>query len=192
MKETKVKFKNFSSIVNAYWRQVQKNDERTERQTVAEWRRLNLICNTLKQSHVQNFSSTSQRDTLSSQRSITPSKIDAKWQYSNLLCSKLKQSHVQNFSSICQSMQEKTTEKCISYILSSKRGITPSKIDAKWWHSNLICRTLKTKSCAKFQLNMSKHVGEKCGKLYFLHTKSTKKLNSFKNWRKVTTLELAL
>ena len=33
---------------------------------------------------------------------------------------------------------------CISYILSSQRGITPSKIDAK--------------------LNMSKHVGEKCGK----------------------------
>ena len=24
---------------------------------------------------------------------------------------------------------------------------------------------IKTKSCAKFQLNMSKHVGEKCGKL---------------------------
>ena len=113
LKETKVKFKNFSSIVNAYWRQVQKNDERTERQTVAEWRHLNLICNTLKQSHGQNFSLTSERDILSSQRSITPSKIDAKWQHSNLLCSTLKQSHVQNFSSICQSMQEKTTENCV-------------------------------------------------------------------------------
>ena len=103
-KRNQSQIKNFSSIVNAYWRQVQKNYERTERQTVAEWRHLNLICNTLKQSHVQNFSSTSQRDSLSSQRSITPSKIDAKWQHSNLLCSTLKQSHVQNFSSICQSM----------------------------------------------------------------------------------------
>ena len=104
LKETKVKIYNFSSIVDEYWRQVQKNDERTERQTVAEWRHLNLICNTLKhicntlkQSPAQNFNSTSQRDILSSQRNITPSKIDAKWQHSNLLCSTLKQSHVQKF-----------------------------------------------------------------------------------------------
>ena len=41
---------------------------------------------------------------LSSQRGITPSKIDAKGRHSNLLCSTLKQSHVQNDSSICQSM----------------------------------------------------------------------------------------
>ena len=47
----------------------------------------------------------------------------------------------------------------ISYILSSQRGITPSKIDTKWRHSNLICSTLK-----KSHVNMSKHVGEKCGK----------------------------
>ena len=50
---------------------------------------------------------------LSSQRGITPSKIDAKWQHSNLLCSTLKQSNMQNFSSICQSMQEKTAENCV-------------------------------------------------------------------------------
>ena len=47
---------------------------------------------------------------LSSQRGITPSKIDAKWRHSNLICSTLKQSHVQNFSSICQSMYEKSAE----------------------------------------------------------------------------------
>ena len=50
---------------------------------------------------------------LSSQRGITPSKIDAKWQHSILLCSTLKQKYVQNFSSICQSMQEKTAEYCV-------------------------------------------------------------------------------
>ena len=33
-------------------------------------------------------------------------------------------------------------------------------MDAKWRHSNLICST----SCIKFQLNMSKHVWENCGK----------------------------
>ena len=47
---------------------------------------------------------------LSSQRGITPSKIDAKWQHSNLICSTFKQSHVQNFSSIYQSMYEKSAE----------------------------------------------------------------------------------
>ena len=38
---------------------------------------------------------------------------------------------------------EKCGKQCISYILSSQRGITPSKIDAKWQHSNLLCSTLK-------------------------------------------------
>ena len=47
---------------------------------------------------------------LSSQRGITPSKIDANWRHSNLVCSTVKQSHVQNFSSICQSMYEKSAE----------------------------------------------------------------------------------
>ena len=41
---------------------------------------------------------------LSSQRGITPTKIDAKWRQSNLICSTPKQGHVQNVSSICQSM----------------------------------------------------------------------------------------
>ena len=100
IKETKVKFKISAQLSMHIGGKFRKNYERTERQTVAEWRHLNLICNTLKQRPVQNFSSTSQRDILSSQRSITPSKMDAKWQHSNLLCSTLKLSHVQNFSSI--------------------------------------------------------------------------------------------
>ena len=47
---------------------------------------------------------------LSSQRGITPWKIDVKWRPSNMICSSSKQSHVQNFSSICQSMKEKSAE----------------------------------------------------------------------------------
>ena len=50
----------------------------------------------------------------------------------------------------------------------------------------------KTKSCAKFQLNMLKHVREKCGKLYFQYSKFQKGQNSNKTWRKLTTLELDL
>ena len=45
-------------------------------------------------------------------------------------------------------VREKCGKLCISSILSSKRGKTPTKI-----------------AYAKFQLNMSKHDGEKCGKL---------------------------
>ena len=44
-------------------------------------------------------------------------------------------------------MSKHVGEKCgklhITYILSSERGITPSKIDAKWRHSHLICSTVK-------------------------------------------------
>ena len=48
-----------------------------------------------------------------------------------------------------------------------KDGWTESKTGAEWWHSNLIyiVKYIKTKSYEKFQINMSKHVGEKCGKL---------------------------
>ena len=42
----------------------------------------------------------------------------------------IKQSYMKNFSSICQRMQEKSAENCISSILSPKRDITPTKIDA--------------------------------------------------------------
>ena len=55
-------------------------------------------------------------------------------------------------------------------------------------HSYSICSTLK-KSCAKIQLNMSNHLGEKCVFAILFFQRSH---NSFKNCRKVTTLELNL
>ena len=57
-----------------------------------------------------------------------------------------------------------TRKLCISCILCLKRGKTPSIIDANWAHSNFTCKSL-IKSYKKFQLNMSRHVGEKCRKL---------------------------
>ena len=84
---------------------------------------------------------------LSSKRGITPTKIDRNWQHWNLICSKAKQNHMQNFSSICQSVQEKSAENCISSILRSKRGITPTEIDGNWQHWNLICSTVKKVIC---------------------------------------------
>ena len=39
---------------------------------------------------------------------------------------------------------------CISYILSSKRGITPSKTDATGQHSNVLCSTSKQSHVQNF------------------------------------------
>ena len=66
-------------------------------------------------------------------------------------------------------VREKCGKLCISSIRSSKRGITPTRIDVNWWHSNLICNKVKKKSYAKFELNMSRHVGEKWGKLHLTY-----------------------
>ena len=40
-------------------------------------------------------------------------------------------------------VREKCGKLCISTILSSKRGITPTKIDGNWRHLNLVCSTVK-------------------------------------------------
>ena len=60
-------------------------------------------------------------------------------------------------------VRENCRKLCICSILCSKRGITPTKIDANRRHLNLIYS--KTKWNAKFQLNKSKHIRAKCGKL---------------------------
>ena len=66
-------------------------------------------------------------------------------------------------------MSKHVREKCgilsISSILSYKRGITPTE-SAELTTLKLDLKYSKTKSYAKFQLNMSKHVREKCRKLY--------------------------
>ena len=71
---------------------------------------------------------------------------------------------------MCQNMSEKRSENSlklhISFILSFKRVINPSQIDAKRRNSNLIFITLKQSHTQNFcQINLSEHVGEKCRKL---------------------------
>ena len=52
---------------------------------------------------------------------------------------------------------------------------------------------IKTKSYTKFELNMSKHVEEKCGKLHICKEFEVKKEdNSCKKWRNVMAFELDL
>ena len=66
-------------------------------------------------------------------------------------------------------VREKCGKLCIFSIRSSKRGITPTKIDGNWRQYS------KTKSNAKFQLEMSKHEGEKCGKLHICNSLKLKR-----------------
>ena len=66
-------------------------------------------------------------------------------------------------------VREKCRKLCIFSILQSKRGITPTKIDGNWRHSNLICSTVK------FQLDISKHAGENCGKLHITYILSSQR-----------------
>ena len=63
-------------------------------------------------------------------------------------------------------VREKCGKLCIFYILSSKRGIIPFKSLRKVTTLKFDTQYIKTKKYEKFQPNMSKHVGEKCGKLH--------------------------
>ena len=66
----------------------------------------------------------------------------------------LQYSKTKSYAKFQLNMSKHVGEKCgkllITYILSSKRGITPSKIGAKWRHSNLICSTFKQSDVQNF------------------------------------------
>ena len=97
---------------------------------------------------------------------------------------------MQNFSSINKSKRERENcgKLCIFSILHSKRGMTPTKIDRNWRHLNLICSTVK-----QSHMQYVKACRRKVRKTaHYLYSKFTKRHNSFKNWRKVTTLKLDL
>ena len=47
-------------------------------------------------------------------------------------------------------VREKCGKLCISSILSSKRGITPTKFDGSRQHSNSICSTVKQSEMQNF------------------------------------------
>ena len=72
----------------------------------------------------------------------------------------LKETHLRN-----QHDQTKFVNACRRKCRKWMDGRTESQTDIEWWHSNLIYIVHLTKSYEKLQLNISKHVGEKCGKL---------------------------
>ena len=130
---------------------------------------------------------------LSSKRGITPTKFDANWRHSNLIYGTVEQSHMQNFSIICQSMKEKSVENCVFFsILSSKRAISPTNIKqidgTRTWSivrwNKVICKIWAryVQACRRKVRNTA----------HYLYSKFTKRHISFKNWRKVTTVEFDL
>ena len=97
----------------------------------------------------------------------------------------LKTKSYPNFQlNMSKGVEENFVKLCISYILSLKGDISPSKIDTKWRHSNLIWSTFKQSHMQNLR-KVRKTVS-------FLYSKFKKRHNSFKNWRKVTTLVLDL
>ena len=62
-------------------------------------------------------------------------------------------------------VREKCGKLCIFSILSSKRGITPTNINANWRHSNLICSTVKKKVRCKISAQFVKACRRKVRKM---------------------------
>ena len=121
----------------------------------------------------------------------TSTNIDANWRHSNLICSTVIQSHMQNFSSIMSKhVREKWGQLCISSILSSKRGITPTKmtqIDDTWTRSVVQQNKVICKISAQFVMAFRRKLRKT---VYFQYFKFQKGHNSYKNWRKLTKLQL--
>ena len=86
-------------------------------------------------------------------------------------------------------VREKSGKLCISSILRSKRGTTPTKIDANWRHSNLIWRTVKKVICKISAQYVTAYRRKVHKAVYFQYSKSKMGHNSYKYWRKLTTLK---
>ena len=130
---------------------------------------------------------------LHSKRGITPKK---NWRKLMKLELDLKYSKTKSYAKFQLNMSKRVREKCgklcIFSILSSKRDITPTKIDGNRRHSNLICSTLKKSLMQNFS-SICQSMQEKSAKTaHYLYSKFTKRNNSLENWRKVTTLKLDL
>ena len=143
----------------------------------------------------------------SSKRGIIPATNDENWWHKILIWSSLNESLIHNFSSTWQSTKKKSVETVYFQYSKFQKGnnsykklmtlelhmmFIQSKLYTKfqlnmsnWRHSNLICSTVK-QSYMQFQLNVSKHVGENCGKLCISSISSSKRgIRS-----KLTTLDL--
>ena len=172
-----VKFKFSAQYVNAFRRKLQKMDGRTKSQTDTELWHSNLIFSTLNEvickisaqyvkAHRREVRKTVYFQYWKFQKGHNSHK---NWRKLITLELDLKYSKTKSYAKLQLDMSKHVREKCgklcISSILSSKRGITPTKIDGNWRHSNLICSTVKQSHMQNFSSicqSMSEKSAENC------------------------------
>ena len=112
---------------------------------------------------------------LSSKSGITATKIDANWWHSNLIYSTVKQRHMKISTQCVKACQRKVRKTVYFQYSKFQKGHNSHKDWRKLTKLKLDLKYSKTKSYAKFRPNMSKHVGEKCGKLCISSNLSSKR-----------------
>ena len=123
------------------------------------------------------------------QKGYNSDKIDENCWHSSLIWSSLNESHIYKISDQYVKTHRKKCWKLCTSTLSSKRGLTLTKLDVTRTWSDVHSMKIKY----KIQLNMPKNVREKCGKLCVSSILSSKMGHNFyKTWRKLTTLKLDL
>ena len=105
---------------------------------------------------------------LNSKMVITSIRIDGNWRRSNLICRTLKHSNMPNFSSIFPVFYVPKG----AYYLYKLTNIDDTLSWSVVHWNKVLCKI----SAFTLDVNMSKHVGEKCGKLYFKFSKFQLKL----------------
>ena len=113
------------------------------------------------------------------------SKADAEWWYKNLIYSTLNKVIWEISVQYVKERRRKVRKTVYFQYSKSQKGHFSYKNWCPLTTLEVDLYYSKTKSCAKFQLNMSKHVMEKCGKLYLQYSKFEKRHNSKigANWR---------
>ena len=93
---------------------------------------------------------------------------------------------------VSKHVREKSGKLCISIILSSKIGITPTRINANWRHSNLSCSTVKQSHMKKSAQYVKECESKMRKTVYLQYSKFQKGHNSYNNWHKSMTLKIDL
>ena len=101
--------------------------------------------------------------------------MDTEWRHSNLICSTLKTVTWKISAQYAKAWKRKVWKTVYFKYSKFKKGHNSHKNWRKLTTLEVDLYFSTTKPCAKFQLNKSKHVREKCGKLYIFSILSSKR-----------------
>ena len=101
--------------------------------------------------------------------------MDTEWRHSNLICSTLKKVTWKISAQYAKAWKRKVRKTVYFKYSKFQKGHNSHKNWRKLTTLEVDLYLSKTKPCAKFQLNKSKHVREKCGKLYIFSILSSKR-----------------